>query len=132
MVVHIKHNKSSIGGTTKVIEKHIVEQSAPDKEVLLHMAKEMAKAMAKELAPAMAKEMAKELIANMPAQKIVEIRNQSGKQHDDELIAIDSSVADVTGEGQFKKNFESLGKEKLSADSGEAKRKKLEALRKKK
>jgi hypothetical protein len=84
------------------------------------MAKEMAAAMAKELAPAMAKEMAKELIANMPAQKIVEIRKEGGKQEDD-LIAIDSSVADVTGEGQFKKNFESLGKEKMSADSGEAK-----------
>jgi hypothetical protein len=131
MVVHIKHNKGT-SGTTKVVETRVVEkQTEPDKKMLLHMAKEMAAAMAKELAPAMAKEMAKELIANMPAQKIVEIRKEGGKQEDD-LIAIDSSVADVTGEGQFKKNFESLGKEKMSADSGEAKRKKLEALKKKK
>jgi len=131
MVVHIKHNKGT-SGTTKVVETRVVEkQTEPDKQLLLHMAKEMAQAMAKEIAPVMAKAMAKELIANMPAQKIVEIRKEGGKQEDD-LIVIDSSVADVTGEGQFKKNFESLGKEQMSADSGEAKRKKLEALKKKK
>jgi len=127
MVQHIKYSKNT-GATTKVVEKVVEKSAEPDKKLMLHMAKEMAQAMAKELA----KEMAKELIANMPAQQIVNIRNQSGKEHQDDLIAIDNSVVDVTGEGQFKKNFESLGKEQVSTDSGQEKLKKLKALKQQK
>jgi hypothetical protein len=83
--------------------------------------------MAKEMAP----ELAKEIIANMPAQQIVDIRKEGSGGQKDDLIAMDESIVDVTKEGDFKKNFDSLGEEKTSEDSGKEKRDKLKELLKK-
>jgi hypothetical protein len=124
MVQHIKYsgNKS----TTKIVKERVIEKQT-DNKALLQSAKEMAKTMAKE----MAKELAKEIIANMPAQQLIEIRKEGSGGAKDDLIAIDESVVDVTKEGSFKKNFESLGQEKTSEDDGETKRNKLKELLKK-
>lgn len=116
MIVHIKHNKNV--ESTKIIER----DSSP---ALLQIAKEMAKVMAKE----MAREMAKELIANLPAQQIVQIRQEGSGGTKDDLIAIDDSIVDVTKDKEFKKNFEALGQEKVSDDKGSDKRDKLRALK---
>lgn len=132
MVVHIKYNKgNNTGGTTKIVEK-IVEKQA-DTKVLMQTAKEMAKVMAKEMAGELAKEMAKEIVANMPAQQIVEIRREGSDtiEGKNDLVALDESIVDVTSEGNFEKNFDSLGQTKISQDSGQDKRDKLRRLKKK-
>lgn len=121
MIVHIKNNSKNVD-TTKIVEKIIEKDNSP---ALLQAAKEMAKVMAKELA----KEMAKELIANLPAQQIVQIRQEGSGGSKDDLIAIDASIADVTKDKEFKKNFDTLGQEKVSDDKGSDKRDKLKALK---
>jgi len=125
MVQHIKYsgNKSS---STSIVKERVIEK-ATDTNVLLQKVKEMAKIMAKE----MAKELAKEIIANMPAQQLIEIRKEGSGGTKNDLITIDESVVDVTKEGNFKKNFESLGQEKTSKDDGKIKRDKLKGLLKK-
>ena len=118
MVIHIKHNRNSV--VTKIVEK---ESTKIDKKELLETAKAMAKVMAKE--------MAKELIANMPVQKIIEIRGKENTLQPDDIVALDESIIDVTKTKEFTKNFESLGTEKKTEDSGQSKRDKLKKLLKK-
>lgn len=121
MVQHIKYS-GNMSASTHIVKERIIEKKT-DNKALLQSVREMAKVMAKE--------MAKEIIANMPAQQLIKIRKEGSGGTKDDLIAIDESVADVTKEGNFKKNFESLGEEKTSEDSGEAKRNKLKELLKK-
>jgi hypothetical protein len=115
MVQHIRYTGNS---KTQIVKERVVEKKV-DIETLKAMAREMAK------------EMVKEIIANMPAQQIIEIRKEGSGGQKNDLIAIDDSVVDVTKECKFKKNFESLGEEKVSEDSGEDKRNKLKELLKK-
>ena len=131
MVIHIKHNQGHVNTTTKVIERIIEKDNNNNSQALLQTAKEMAKVMAKEMAREMAKEMAKEIIANLPAQQIVQIRQEGSAGIKNDLIAMDESIADVTKDSEFKKNFKSLGSIKTTGDSGADKRDKLKALLKK-